>query len=154
MTGHFLRGGGKRSAGHLNWEQSEDQPEDTGCERQRGKASERTLNTLGVGTHPPTGRICPGTAVPSPLPQRRDTFLQEAEGSVTSLTTRTRSRGSGIKVCPGIPTAGLRASCRPHSNAPAPRSYFCPPNPTPPTQTMKPHGTCRLSVSRVWGNAS
>lgn len=24
MTGHFLRGGGKRSAGHLNWEQPED----------------------------------------------------------------------------------------------------------------------------------
>lgn len=83
-------------AGCQNREQPED-PLTLQAGRAKAEGPGEDLSILGVGTHPPTGRSCPGTAVPSLFPQMGP-LPSESVRPKTNLTTRTGSRGTGVKV--------------------------------------------------------
>ena len=138
--------------------QNTEQPEDRltmQAGRAKGEGQADDLSALGVGTHPTMGRSCSRMAMPSLFPQMGP-LPSESVGPETSLSTRTGSRGTGIKVCPGIPTADLRVSGRPQFHPPVPCSCFCLQAFLPP-QRVKPTAAAGLlfpESGESWGDAS
>lgn len=142
-------------AGCQNREQPED-PLTPQAGRAKAEGPGEDLSTLGVGTHPPTGRSCPGTAVPSLFPQMGP-LPSESVSPKTSLTTRTGSRGTGVKVQyvleSSLPTAGSRADL---SSTRQSLALASAPQALLPPQTVKPTAAAGLlfpESGESWGDA-